>query len=481
VKTGNFLNYGITGVLTGALMSTLLGCHVARAQTPVFRHKPSGAVYPLRVSPNRRYLVDHLGNPFLIVGDSPQDLMSRLTETEADSYFADRQVHGFNTMGWIDVTCAGPDSPNNKYSSTVDGIVPFSGYVAGGTDYKHYDLSQPKEAYFARLDHIVKLAARHRIFVFLNPMETNGWLPTLRNNGLEAAYSFGQYLGNRYKSFPNIGWISGNDFVTWEDPKDDALVQAVAKGIRSVAPGQIQSVELNYENSSSFDDPTWIPIIDLNGTYAYAPTYLQMLHSYGQTPAAPAILVEAHYDQENVGHPPDYGTPSVLRREGYWTMLSGGAGQFYGNFYTWSFSPGWKHYIDTWGVKQLMIWQTLFAALPWYDLVPDQNHLVVTDGLGTYGDLKTPVSQSDFCTAAKTENGALVIAYMPTPRTITVNMASLSSAAKAMWFDPTNGDYIAISRERLKNNGSRQFTPPRKNHDGEGDWVLVLSAQTPSS
>jgi hypothetical protein len=34
-----------------------------------------------------------------------------LSEQEADDYFADRQAQGFNTMGWIDVACAGRDYP----------------------------------------------------------------------------------------------------------------------------------------------------------------------------------------------------------------------------------------------------------------------------------------------------------------------------------------------------------------------------------
>jgi hypothetical protein len=439
------------------------------------RSKASAPAYPLMVSANRRYLIDQNGKPFLIVGDSPQDLMARLTEEEADSYFANRQAHGFNTMGWIDVTCSGRDSPDNIDSRTVDGILPFDGHVPGGTDYEYYDLSKPNDAYFTRLDHIVALAGKHGMFVFLAPMETNGWLPTLRHNGLKAAYSFGQYLGNRYKRFPNVGWISGNDFVTWKVATDDELEQAVAKGIKSVAPGQIQTVELNYETSSSFDDPTWIPIADLNGTYTYSPTYMQMLHSYNQKPTAPVVLLEAHYDQENVGHPSDYGTPSTLRREEYWTMLSGGTGQFYGNFYTWSFSPGWKHYIDTWGVNQLTIWKDLFSSLPWYDLVPDQDHSVVTDGLGSFGDFKTLVSHSDFCTAARSQDGSLIIAYMPTARTITVNMTVLRSPVQAEWFDPTDGTYVKIP---LANTRTQQFTPPGKNHDGDSDWVLLLKTQT---
>ena len=450
------------------MMLALLGGTLGAAQTAM-------ASYPLKISANHRYLVDQSGRPFLMVGDSPQDMMSRLTEEEADYYFADRQAHGFNAMGWIDVVCAGKDSPDNTDGHTVDGILPFNGYVAGVEDYEHYDLSKPNEAYFVRLDHILTLAAKHGILVFVNPMETNGWLPTLHNNGLTAAYAFGQYLGSRYKGYANVAWIFGNDFITWKDPRDDALEQALARGIKSVAPHQLQTVELNYETSSSFDDPSWIPIIDLNGTYTYSPTYMQMLHSYSQEPAAPIYLLEAHYDNENVGHPPDYGTPATLRREDYWSMLTGAMGQFYGNYYTWSFAPGWQHYIDTLGVKQLTIWKDFFSSVPWYELVPDQNHSVVTGGLGTYGDFKTRVSHSDYCTAARTEDGSYVVAYMPTARTITVNMESLKGAASAEWFDPTDGTYRIIPG-RFANKGSRQFTPPDKNHEGASDWVFVLDA-----
>lgn len=458
---------------------TLLISVAARAQAIAATPKASSGnppAYPLKVSANGRYLVDQNNVPFLIAGDTPQGLISRLSEEQAEKYFADRQAHGFNTVGWIDATCAGNDYPENKEGATFDGIRPFTGFVSGGTDYKHYDLSKPNEAYFTRLDHIIKLAEKYGILVFIDPMETIGWLPTLRHNGLAADYGYGQYIGRRYKGFPNIAWLNGNDFNTWKNPDDDAVVQAVAKGIKSVDPVHLQTVELNVFTSSSLDDPTWAPLISLNSTYTYSATYIQMLHSYNQTPVVPAYLVEAHYDLEDVGKPSDYGTASVLRREEYWTMLSGGTGQFYGSRYTWSFSPGWESVLDTLGVSQLTIWKYFFSSLPWQDLVPDKKHETVTAGLGNFGDLQTRVSQSDYCTAAKTPDGSFVVAYMPTAREITVNMASLKAPASAKWFDPTNGTYTAIPGAPLANTGTRQFTPPGKNDEGAGDWVLVLDA-----
>ena len=69
-----------------------------------------------------------------------------------------------------------------------------------------------------------------------------------------------------------------------------------------------------------------------------------------------------------------------------------------------------------------------------------------------------------------------MVVYMPTARTITVNMASLKGNANAKWFDPTNGAYTSIAGQPFPNQGTQQFTPPGNNHAGDGDWVLVLDA-----
>jgi Protein of unknown function (DUF4038)/Putative collagen-binding domain of a collagenase len=469
--------HGNLRLLAAFVVLTVLGPGWVTAQVSDGPLKVSGTssfAYPLKVSANGRYLVDQNNIPFLIVGDAPQPLPVMISPSDAARYFDDREAHGFNSM-WINVLCASPYFPYCRDDgSTYDGIRPFTGYIPGGTDTAHYDLTKPNEAYFARVDQMLTLAKNHGMVVFLDPIETGQWLSTLRNNGVAAAHAYGEYLGNRYQRFRNIIWFNGNDFGSWQDPRNDAVVRAVAEGIKSMDPKQLQTLELLPPAGSSFDDQTWVSIVSLNGTYVYGPTYIQMSHSYDQRPVAPTYLIEAHYDLERVGD--DYGTPSVLRRQEYWTMLTGGKGQLYGNAYTWTFMPGWKFNLDTVGVSQLMIWHQFFSSLPWQNLVPDQAHTVVTAGLGTYGNLHTRTSESDFCTAARASDGSLAIAYMPTAREITVNMASLKGPASAEWFDPTNGTYTTISGGPFANTGTRQFAPPGKNGDGDSDWVLLLKA-----
>ena len=119
--------------------------------------------------------------------------------------------------------------------------------------------------------------------VILDPAETIDHLKILAANGSDKCRTFGRYLGQRYRRFPNLIWMSGNDFQTWRDPKNDEVVLAVAKGIREADPEHLQTVELNYEVSGSLDDPNWEPVINLSCAYTYYPTYAEVLKEYNRT------------------------------------------------------------------------------------------------------------------------------------------------------------------------------------------------------
>src|ERR1022692_2501387 len=68
---------------------------------------PAGAspVYPVKISSsNPRILVDQNNVPFLMVGDSPQSLIVKLSAANAAFYLADRATNGFNTL-LMDAIC----------------------------------------------------------------------------------------------------------------------------------------------------------------------------------------------------------------------------------------------------------------------------------------------------------------------------------------------------------------------------------------
>lgn len=159
----------------------------------------------------------------------------------------------------------------NSDGTTFDGIAPFT--TAG-------DLSTPNPKYFDRAAKMVQLAANHGMVLLLDPAETGGWLGVLQANGVTKARAYGRFLGQRFRGFKNIVWMSGNDFQSYSNPGDDAVVSAVAKGIHDTDPEALQTVELSYLVSASLDDPTWQPIVGLDAVYTYRPTYAKELQEY---------------------------------------------------------------------------------------------------------------------------------------------------------------------------------------------------------
>ena len=419
--------------------------------------------FPLKPSNNRRYLVDQRNSPFMIVGDSPQALIGNLSVADAAFYIADRKAAGFNAL-WVDLLCT-TYTGCRADGKTFDGVAPFT--TPG-------DLSTPNPAYFTRADVIIRLAAKAGMVVFLDPIETGGWLSVLRSNGLAKDRAYGRFLGRRYRSFPNIVWTHGNDFQSWSTPADDAVVLAVASGIQSTDPEQMQTIELDYPDSGSLDDARWRSMIQLDAAYTYDPTYARVLREYERKRHMPVYLAEAGYEFEQNNSSISKGDPPILRRQEYWSILSGAAGQFYGNHYTWQFADGWKDHLDTPGSAQLGYLARLFTGFSWFRLVPDQAHRIVTGGYGRFSATGN-VGSTDYVTTAATTDGTLAVSYLPAGGTVTVNMARFSRRVRARWFDPTNGTFKG-SRTSLANRGEIRLTAPGKNAAGDGDWVLVLTA-----
>jgi hypothetical protein len=249
---------------------------------------------------------------------------------------------------------------------------------------------------------------------------------------------------------------------------------AVAQGIRSADRRHVQTIELNYLVSSSMDDPRWRPLLGLDAAYTYSPTYAEVLKDYNRRPLAPTFLVEAGYEFEQNIAAVSPGVPETLRRQEYWSLLSGASGQFYGNHYTWQFLPDWKSNLDTPGSQQMSYLVKLFTGLPWWRLVPDQKHTLLTSGYGTFTSTGN-VDSSDYATAARTPDGKLAIAYLPTVRTVTIDGSKLAANSLARWYDPTAGTFMPAAP--LSHSGSLEtFRTPDKNSAGDGDWVLVVTA-----
>ena len=399
-------------------------------------------IYPLKVGPDHRHLVTQSGSPYLVQGDAAWSLISGLTKEEAETYLEGRRKKGFNSVivNLIEHKFRGPV---NRYEEE-----PFK--TPG-------DFSTPNEKYFEHADWVIRKAAEKGIQVFLAPIylgyigTDEGWIDEALANGPEKSRNWGRYVGKRYASFDNLVWLIGGDRNP-EKARED--VDAVVQGIKEFDTRHIITAHCHPENSAldQYKQEGWL---DLNDTYTYGIVHGMLLNDYHRTPTIPFVLIESIYEGEHNA------SAVQVRRQAYWAILCGATGQFMGNRPMWLFDPGWEAALDSTASQDMTRLKALFDSRPWFQLAPDDKHEVVIDGLGEFRGL-------DYLSAARTEDGSTVIAYMPTSRVVTVDMGKISGKeATAWWFNPRSGKSDSIGQFPTK--GKQQYTPP-----DNGDWVLVL-------
>lgn len=435
--------------------------------------------YPVKVSANRRYLVDQHDEPFLLIGDSPQSLIANASVTVAADYFAARADQGFN-CAFIQLVCdqfidGRPDG------ATRDGIVPFK---------STFDFSAPNPPYWQKVDAVIQTAAKYNIccmLAFFDTSDANGkgnGIDVLTKNGRAKCYDYGAFLGNRYKDFPNVIWVSGNDFNQTTDGKiADACVQAIALGIKSTDANHIHTLQMStpgYAKQGTCDADAkdngtgtlWSSILSLDWVYSWPSQYDTLLRAYAGSPVMPTFLGEAQYEYQTVVY---LGTPLRLRLQHWWTMTCGATGVLYGNGNITSFvDTNWKKFIVSPGVTQLGFLRSLLSSMRWYDLTPDISRRLLISGLGNYDSFGDP-AKNTYATAAITSDGTAALIYAPTIRTMTINLSRFTRPVSARWFDPSTGYYHPIPDSPFSNSGTHKFRPVEKNGAGDEDWVLVLS------
>jgi Protein of unknown function (DUF4038)/Putative collagen-binding domain of a collagenase len=220
------------------------------------------------------------------------------------------------------------------------------------------------------------------------------------------------------------------------------------------------------------------PWLQVNSIYTHGPVHAAALEEYARPDTMPFFLIESVYENER-GYPDMLeATERRLRTQAYQAVLSGAAGQIFGNNPIWHFDgPGlfpapvtWQQALGSRGTQSMTHLQNLLTAMPWWRLKPDVDHTVLTDGLG---------SQNERAVAARVADGSLAVLYLPSSRDITVDLEQLSGPRiVARWYDPADGQFSDVSGSPFPAEGTRQFRPERSNNaSGFDDWVLVLESQ----
>jgi hypothetical protein len=156
-------------------------------------HSVKGA--KLKVSSNKRQLINQNGEPFFYLGDTAWTLLKRLNREEVDEYLKNRAAKGFTVI---------------------------QAYVLRGLEVKNIngdltlidrDPAKPNEAFFKNVDYIVNKA--NELGLFLGFVVTYGeHVRQMRSNeqvfNTSNAFAYGKFLGSRYKDNAVV-WLLGGD------------------------------------------------------------------------------------------------------------------------------------------------------------------------------------------------------------------------------------------------------------------------------
>ena len=405
-------------------------------------------VYPLKISADKtaRYLVDQNDRPFLIHGDTPWSLIGQVSYEDAVYYIDDAAARGFNSLI---VTLAeghyATNAPNNYYN-TPPFLTPDK-------------FSTPNPAYFEHADRVIQYAASRGMNVIVAPMYwgccEDGWLDAFLNKNTDAdAKAYGEFIGSRYKDFPNIMYVWGNDY----NPNTPTLknrLLAMVNAAKAADPNHLHTYHWLGEPAYNWWESEWDPARDVNNVFTYGDIQDDISDEYNRSPVLPFFLFESGYENEG-------GPPLQQRKQAYIAILGGAGGQFYGNAPLWymAFRGGdWKMFLDSEARSDMQHLKKLFDSRPWFTLTPDEDHTLLTEGYG---------ADSDFAPAATTLHNQTLIVYIPTSRPVTIDMAQLKGTdSNAWWYNPRTGQ--AQPAGTFANSGPRTFTPPDDN-----DWVLVI-------
>jgi hypothetical protein len=421
----------------------------------------------LATTKDGRYLQYKDGTPFFWLGDTGWELFHRLKKEEIEKYLDNRYAKGFNVIQAVILAEFDGLTKPNQY-----GEVPL-------TD---LDPTKPNEKYFDLVDWTVHQAMKKNMFMGLLPTWGDKVIK-LWGKGPEVfteknAYGYGKWLGNRYRSFPNIIWILGGDRPPTKDSiEKKAIWRSMAQGILEGSKSEAIITYHPWGESSSVDywpNEEWLTFHMFQSGHAKKdnPVWDWVKKGRELTPTKPILDGEPNYEDHPInwdkknGYFRDYD----VRRQCYRSVFSGACGVTYGNQAMWQFysereepvafpERSWIETLDRPGAFQVGYLRSLIESWADNERIPDQS--IVVDGQG---------EKMEYITAFRDARHYCMV-YLPVGKKISLDLSFLITDEFApTWFDPRTGKFTRMDgRAKQK---IMSFTPPST---GVGnDWVLII-------
>jgi hypothetical protein len=306
---------------------------------------------------------------------------------------------------------------------------------------------------------------------------------------------YGKIIASRYSKSKNIIWILGGDRPAVYNSKDGkkqddrAIWRAMAKGIESIA-GKDAFITYHpsggeYSTSQYIQDELWLDMNAFQSGHGAreSPAWEWTERDLALQPKRPTLDMEPCYED----HPVNPWDGKWTRQRGYFTaydvrariyrgVFAGACGVTYGHHQIWQFlnkelnQPvnigdtiiGWRKAAEAPGANQMLFLKKLMLSRPYFNRVQDNSMILSPKGT-TYLDISI---------ATRDQDKSYAMIYLPTNKTIKVNLKKISGSSKNIWwFDPRTGRSTFV--KNVKGN-SKAFTPPSNGQD----WVLVIDDAT---
>lgn len=457
---------------------------------------PTGQAVIAGAAVGGTHFVDQFGQPRLYVGEDCWNVLanggawnSGNYQSTYDTYLSQRAAQGYTA---VEVTwCSFPAGAFvHTDGADWDGVYPFATQLNPSTT--------PNSTFWARRDYFFASAAANGITVVMNT--TTPWLdiadPNVQQQGWTTTQwtNFGTFLGNRYKTTPNILWIVGDDYF---GNHDTGLV-AWRTALRATGDTHLISIQ-NYQEATSRQDistmakdPVGFDVhAEYDWGYSYNVSYDVVEKSQIYVPTVgddiqgpiPPLWADGCYLASGVGS----GQTDVrLERQMIWWALSSGACGFStGDNDIWVWGSGSAAQITgkSFYTGVVPAIAAAFRGLTgWQLLAPDTTSVLVTAGRGTHaspissGGAGTAytVNTDTYVTASRTPDtgsgSALAVIYSGKALNITIDQSKMVSGYTVTWIDPVSGATFAGTPGSTYNS----TTARGNNSAGDPDWVLVL-------
>jgi hypothetical protein len=471
-------------------------------------------IFPLKAHSSGRYLVTPTDEPFRVHGEQCWISPTMLNAADFQAQITALAAQGVNTVTLMAI-CHDYEEHTGRTAGTgpqaSDGTWPFlkdttgatyagtgvTPPVNGGTSLATIwaDMSTTNDNYFANIDRCLNVCLAAGMLVNFFPAymgyqgKIEGFAADKFHSGSTKCHTYGQYMGNRYKGFPNIIWMLGGDFdpSTWNSTYAGLVTceEQLAQGIRDGGATQLIGGHFPFNNGLATDisatSSALAALIGVNTIYVWQHTntdpsfYLDGVAAWQFSPATPTFVMDPTGNYENGG-----ATLAQVREYGWWGCLSTIGGSCYGNDPVWYSGSTTFASINTSG-GLLSVGHThrtylaqFFNRILWWRLLPASQAgmgAIITAGQGT-------ASSTAWIQAAKDPSGNVLVAYVPPAwanGSFTVDTSSMPGKIAGQWYDPTNGTYQATSGSPYTATSSISFTPPGTNSGGQTDWVLLLN------